>query len=401
MKLQHQLYFLISLIIFMASCSPKVIKQATDTTTPEEKKINKPAEKFTEAQISLLIPFKLNQLNLKNPTKAGLAKADMAVDFYQGLMLGIDSASNSGFNFKVNVFDTRDDNVQLANVLKNQNIKKSNLIIGPVYPEGQKYMTNFAIANRMPVVSPLAATKPADIANPNLISIANNIDQHGAKIASYIASHFQSGNGIIVLINTKSATDEQLATPIKNYFKTNHPNFLVQEYNSTYAFETRMVKGKKYAVVLCSADAKFVKPSLLKLYKLKNLPAGGYDMQLFGHPNWIKQTYAIEQLQDLKTVISSAYKIDYKATDVIKFIKQYRAKYNFEPSEYAFKGFDIGFYFANLIAKHGGKYLDYLSKEKYKGLHNTFDFDFNPQYGYFNKDLLLLQYKNFALNKVD
>ncbi|MFD0939402.1 ABC transporter substrate-binding protein [Pedobacter boryungensis] len=399
----NKIWLIIFSVCLIASCSPKVNTSVSkpNKETPPVVKVEKPVKRFTEADISVLIPFKLNQINLGTATKAQVQRADMAIDFYQGLKLGIDSAAALGLNFKLNVFDTRDDNSQLSILQKKGSLKNSNLLIGPVFPEGVKYMTNYAIANDLAIVSPLAASKPSDFANPKLISIVNNIDQHGAKIADYIADHYQSSNSIVVLINPKKTTDEQFATPIKNQFKSKYPSFIVQEFTSAYAFETRMIKGKRYAVVVCSSEMSFVKPSIDKLYKLKNLKTVGYDISLFGHPNWIKQTYNLDQLQGLNTIISTSYKIDYKSSAVINFIKKYRAQFNFEPSEYSFKGFDIGFYFGKLLAKHGADYLDYLTKEKYKGLHNSFEFGFNPQYGYVNKDLMLVQYKNLNLNIVE
>ncbi|TKC05687.1 amino acid ABC transporter substrate-binding protein [Pedobacter polaris] len=391
------------IVVLIASCSPKVNttinKPVKDNSVSP--KVEKPAKKFTKADISLLVPFKLNQFNLKTATKAQVDRADMAIDFYQGVKLGIDSAAALGLNFNLNVFDTKDDNAQLSVLFKKETLKNSNLIIGPVFPEGIKYITNSAIANDLAIVSPLAASKPSDFNNPKLISIVNNINQHAIKIADYIASHYQSSNSIVVLINPKKTADEQFAEPIRNHFKQKYPKFIVQEFSTTYAFEKRMIKDKNYALIICSSDAPFVTPSIDKIYKLKNLKAGGYDINLFGHPNWIKQTYNLDQLQDLNTIVSSSYKIDYKSTSVINFIKKYRSAFSFEPSEYSFKGFDIGFYFGKLLAKHGANYLDYLTKEKYKGLHNSFEFEYSPQFGYYNTELMLLQYKNLTLSIID
>ena len=325
----------------------------------------------------------------------------MAIDFYQGVKFGIDSAANLGLNFKLNVYDSRDSNEQLESILKKEALKNSNLIIGPIFPDGISFVTGFAIANDLPFVSPLAASKPSDFNNPKLISIVNNIDQHGTKIADYIAGKYLSEQTIVVLINPKKTADEQFAAPIRNQFKEKHPSFIVQEYTTTYAFETRMVKGKRYAVVICSSDAGFVNPSIDKLYKLKNLKTGGYEINLFGHPNWNKQNYNLNQLQNLNTIITSSYFIDYKNSSIISFIKKYRSKFNFEPSEYSFKGFDVGFYFGKLLVKHGINYLDFITKEKYKGLHHSFEFAFDPNYGYYNIDLMILQYRNSTLNRLN
>lgn len=398
-----QLCNLLVAAAILVGCSPKITSTPAKPTQKLETKSKdeKPAKRFTEAKISLLIPFKLDQINLKTATKAQLERADMAIDFYQGVLLGLDSAAATGLNFKVDVFDTKDENSRLAEILKKEALKNSNLIIGPVFPEGVKYITNFAIANDLSVVSPLSAAKPSDFGNPKLISIVNNIDQHGIKIADYIADHYQSSNSIVVLINPRKTADEQFAAPIRTRFKTKHTSFLVQEFTSAYAFETRMIKDKKYAVIICSADAPFVMPSIEKLSKLKKLPTGGYNISLFGHPSWAKQNYNVNQLQELNTILSTSYRVDYKQAAVISFVKKYRAKYNFEPSEFSFKGFDIGYYFAKLLAKHGAAYIDYLTKEKYQGLHNSFDFTYDPKYGYINNDLMLIQYKNMNLNLID
>lgn len=403
MKKSFGFYLVPIVLLVIAGCSPRVVNnpKIPAKEKPEPTTVTQPVKRFTEANIALLIPFNLNDYNLETLTKAKAEKADMPIDFYQGVVLGMDSAAALGLNFKVNVFDTRDETSQLANLLKKESVKKSNLIIGPVFPDGVKYISNFSITNNIPVISPLAASKPSDFNNPNLISVINDINQHAAKVADYIGNHYQSNHTIVVLINPKKTADEQFAAPIRSRLKLKYPSFIVQEFTSTYAFETRMIKEKQYAVIICSSDMSFVTPSIDKLFKLKNLKSGGFDIDLYGHPNWLKQNYNVTQLQDLKTIVSTSYRIDYKNERVIDFIRKYRAKYNYEPSEYSFKGFDIGFYFAKLLVKHGPDYLNYLTKEKYKGLHNTFDFEYNPKYGYVNKELMLLQYRNLTLNVVD
>jgi len=391
------------LMLVLSACSPKVRTPKPETSKPAEKEKpadKKPIKKFTQASVSLLVPFKLDELNLKTATKADIEKYAMPIDFYQGFKLGLDSAAAQGLNFKLNVFDTQDDNAHISTLYKNERFKQSNLIIGPVFPEGLKFIANYAKENNATIVSPLAATDPGEFNNPNLVSIVSNIGLHGKKIGTYIAKNFNPANTIVVLINPKKTEDEAFAAPIRNYFQ-NTGKFIVQEYASAYTFETKMIKGKQYVVVVTSSDRAFVLPTVEKLYKLKNLPTGGYGINLFGHPNWVKQNYPADKLQDLNTIISSSYKIDYKSSAVVTFIKKYRYKYGFEPGEYAFKGFDVGYYFGKLLVNYGEDYKDYIVKERYKGLHNSFSFIHDEKLGYINTSLMLLKYKNFALNIVE
>jgi len=404
MILKNRYYFLVILTVLLASCSPKIrtVKTETEKKTEQEKVPDKKKiiRKLSTANLSLLLPFNLDNAKLKAMSKADVEKYAMPIDFYQGFKMGLDSVASSGLNFNFGVYDTQDDNTRIGSLFKNEQFRKSNLVVGPVFPEGLKYITNYSKLNNVPVVSPLAASEPSDFNNPNLISIVNNIDLHAKKIAAYISKN-ANANTIVVIINTKKTEDEAFAAPIRDYLKNQGSKPIVQEYASAFSFETKMIKGKQYAVIISSYDRAFVLPTIEKLYKLKNLPAGGYAINLYGHPMWSKQNYPTDKLQNLNAIISSSYKVDYKSSSVINFIKRYRSKYGFEPGEYAFKGFDVAFYFGKLLSNYGEDYLEFLTKEKYKGLHNNFSFIQDAQYGYINISLMLLRYKNFALDIVE
>ncbi|MCD0490362.1 ABC transporter substrate-binding protein [Pedobacter sp. MC2016-14] len=391
----NRFLILIFIGLCFSACSPKiqpVVKQPSAQTTKVEPPVVK---KFTEAEISLLVPFKLNTLHLKTASKGEVDKASMAIDFYQGVKLGIDSAAALGFNFKLNVLDTEDDHTQLADLQNSGKLKHSNLLIGPVFPDGIKYMRTYALAHNLYVVSPLAASQPEEFGNPNLISIVNNVDLHAAKIGNYIASKYLPAGTVVVLINPKKSDDEVLGSPLRDYFKKGKGiKFVFEEYASVFTLETKLQKGKKYVVMLSSADQSFVAATLDKLVKMKQR---GFNADLFGHPNWLKQNYNIDKLQALNTIVSSSYRVDYKSPAVIAFVKKYRAQFKFEPDEYSFKGFDIGFYFARQLAKYGPDFQKYLTKSPYKGLHNSFSFVFDEKNGYINTSLQLLNYRNYAL----
>ncbi|MET3112633.1 ABC-type branched-subunit amino acid transport system substrate-binding protein [Pedobacter sp. CG_S7] len=391
---------LIFIGLCMSACSPKVqtIKKATPSEEKKEEVI-KPSKKFSEATISLLLPFNLNDFKTRPKNKAEVEKHAMAIDFYQGFKLAIDSVASAGLNFKINVFDSQDDDRQLEVLIKNDKLKGSNLVVGPVFPDGLKYITNYSQQNQVPVVSPLAASQPSEFGNPNLISIVNNIGLHAAKIGDYITKKYVPAQTVVVLVSSKSPDDEVLGSPLRDYFlNKNERKLPFQEYASVFTMETRISKGKKYVVMLSSADQKFVTATIHKLIRMK---AAGFDIDLFGHPDWVKQSYTIENLQDLNTVITSSYKVNYNSPAVISFIKKYRKAFDFEPGEYAYKGFDIGFYFAKQLSAYGENYLKHLSSEKYKGLHNTFTFQQDDKFGYINTSLMLLKYKGFALNIIE
>jgi hypothetical protein len=393
---------IVLLTVLLASCSPKVVQNVnTQPEPPKEVKqiVDKPVVKFDEATISLLLPFKLGSVNLKSATKAEVEKSALAIDFYQGFKLGVDSAAANGLNFKVRVFDVGDNAAKLETLIQNNSpLVNSNLIVGPIYPDGLKQIRNFTLAKNIMLVNPLAAANPKELNNPNMITIVNNIELHAEKIGDYILKHNDPVKTVVVLINPKSADDELMAAPIRKFFEDSKQTFFFQEFASVFTMDTRMIKNKKYVIILSSSDKKFVTATIDKLIKMKK---AGLSVDLFGHPDWTKQSYNIDKLQLLNTIVSASYKIDFSRKEVSSFIKRYRLTYHFEPGEYAYKGFDIGFYFANLIALHGKNYMQFVTKEKYKGLHNSFSFVYDPKMGYLNTSLMLLKYQNFSLNSVE
>ncbi|MHA4896618.1 ABC transporter substrate-binding protein [Pedobacter sp. PWIIR3] len=395
----YRLVVLLGLVL--ASCSPKVktaVTKPRDIPKVVEKKPEKPVAKFTEATVSLLLPFKLNSVNLKTATKAEVEKSAMAIDFYQGFKLGMDSVAGSGLNFKLKVYDTRDNNSQIEGLMQNGGLLSSNLVVGPIFPEGLKHIRTYAIEKNLAIVNPLAATHPKEFNNPNMISVSSNADLHAERIGEYVASHYNPSQTVVVLINPARAEEALMATPLRKFFEDPKKPFFFQEFASVFTMELKLIKNKKYVILLSTSDRKFVVSTIDKMIKLKN---SGVSIDLFGHPDWIKQGYSTDKLQALNTVISSSYKVDYSRKEVSQFIRKYRSTFHFEPSEYAYKGFDSGYYFAKLIAEHGKNYQQYLTKEKYKGLQNNFDFRYDPKQGYINTSVMLLKYQNFALITIE
>jgi len=387
----------------LGACSPrtKTVKQPQKDVVKKDDPAGKnTTRKLTEANISLLLPFNVNQQKVHTGKKAEIEKSAMAIDFYQGFKMGLDSAAAStGLDFRLKVLDTKDNAVQISNLIKGGQLNGSDLIVGPVFPDGIKFITNYSIANHLPVISPLAASHPDEFNNPNLISVVNNIELHAQKIGDYIRRAYNSQNTIVVLINPKKSTDEVMAVPLRKYFQEGKGiAYKFQEYSSVYTMETKLLADKQYVVLMSTADRQFVVATLDKLAKMKTK---GLQVSLFGHPNWIKQNYNTDKLQLLNTRITSSYYINYKSSEVIRFVKAYRKLNSFEPGEYAFKGFDIGLYFGTVFSRYGYNYLKYLPAEKYTGLHNSFSFIKEERLGYINTSLTLLEYKNYALKPIE
>ena len=104
----------LGIAMLAAACSPKVRPVVAPPKTETEKpgtKTEPPKPKplpARQSSIALLLPFGLDHLNAgASYTDAGLKQANIALDYYQGFQLALDSLTSYGYNYKLRVFDTQ------------------------------------------------------------------------------------------------------------------------------------------------------------------------------------------------------------------------------------------------------------------------------------------------------
>ena len=398
-------YFLILfLLALLSGCSKKIVapKPEDVKVPPVSRKPDEilPVKKDIDHSIALLLPFELNTINLKTAGAKEISKADMAVDFYQGFKLALDSLSSSGHNYKLQVLDTQDQEARVVNLATAASVKENELIVGPVFPDAISTFSEFFEKDPSKlIVSPLAASMPAQFKNPNLVTVNNSVDQHGWKIAHFINRNYKPETVNIVLVNTKKSDDEKFSAPLRKFIsELSKGKFKIIERPNAIGLQSYLSTSKNNLLILASSERTFLIPIIDKLHQLLE---ENYKIELFGHPNWIKATFLDgSKMQALKTKLSSSYFVDYKASKVKYFVARYRDEYGFEPSEFSFKGFDIGYYLGGLLKKYGKDYASHLTTESYHGLHNDFRFSKDPNSGYSNTELMMLIYRSLELQPI-
>jgi len=143
---------------------------------------------------------------------------------------------------------------------------------------------------------------------------------------------------------TRSLTD---STWISNMVKE-----VIYLEDSTQGLELNLSKIRNNIVVALSDDIVFTKDLMSQLNKL-NLD---HEITLFGLPDWNNfRDMETNQLLNLNLHTFTASLVDYSNPNIINWIKSYRSQYLTEPTttNYAFDGFDAGWYFLNALYLYG------------------------------------------------
>lgn len=399
-------------MLFLAACSPKVVPEKKPRPTPApDREINeKPVlQQLPEAKendnkekvISLVLPFELTSINYKTAALKDLAKAEIAIDFYQGFKMGVDSVAHTiGGNFKLQVYDSKDDPTNIAILASKAGIKNSDLIVGPVFPNGIKAFATYSKAMKKMVVSPLAASDPETFNNPYLITINNSLDQHTYRALSFIKEELRPKK--IVLIRSGQADEYKYAVPFKKGLDSLAKGIAFSEIGIKAVGYENVYKSLNptglNVIVLPSTDRNFLLAMTKQIEKLTS----NFQIAVVGHPGWEKAQFLdANVMESLNAYITSSYKINYKTPRVEQFIRNYRNNFQLEPGEYAFKGFDIGYYFAQLMVDKNNDLSKALLKQNFDGIHNDFSFKRDLKYGFYNNSLMILKYQDFQLAEVD
>ena len=112
------------------------------TTMLSERDVNallsepKSIERVNSVKVALLLPFMTNETIPSTETQR-------FIEYYEGLLLAVDSLKNTGCSIDLSVYDTGNGTKKLKEILKEDALKNANLIIGAVQ--------NDTVLDRLPV----------------------------------------------------------------------------------------------------------------------------------------------------------------------------------------------------------------------------------------------------------
>ncbi len=391
-----------AVLFFAVSCAPKlkVLKPGGTEGKTNPTKNEKPEEsaatneekgntsKAIVRNISLLLPFELNKANPAAPGLNDVNRASMALDFYQGFKEALDEQAAMGANFHLNVLDSRDDVGQIRRIGSSPAINGSDLIVGPVYPQEITAFAARTDTSQALQVSPLAASRPTQFNNPHLVSLTASIDQHISALAFRLIKDHRSEEKLILVDAPGDDDSQKFIPPLDSAIRAQSKGLLTPILLDGASINEASLQLQEKNVIVSGSANKYNVATLLE--KLASLHEGGFQIQLFGHPNWAKLDLNDDYLKQLNTRITASFYVDERAENVKAFVQKYTKKYQVVPTEFAYKGYDAGAFFGQLLHKYGRNYASHLTQENYRGLHNLFKFAYNPQWGYSNTNIMLL-----------
>ena len=374
------------------------------STVSDEQEINqllntaKESEHVDKIKVALLLPFMEDAEYMSSNTKR-------FVEYYEGLLLAIDSLKSLGCSIDLSVYDTGEGTARTRELLANEaSIKEANLIIGAVQNDQIKLISDFAAENKIRYVIPFTSKNDDVLSNAYIYQVNTPHSYLYAKAAEAGCNLFADQN--IVILNMEDSKDKK---EFLKTFKAEMKNRNISYRQLTYHAETfneeilSVLDVEKRNVILPSSGTletlRKIKAPLRSLSEITDPDKQTYMITLFGYPEW--QTYAHECLDDfyaLNTYIYSTFFVDNLSDEMQEFYHKYKTWYsknliNISP-KYGVLGFDTGMFFLGAMYKYGVNFEENIDKIQYKPIQLGFNFErVNNWGGFVNTNIFIVHYK--------
>lgn len=310
------------------------IKEGKETTSPIEFKSR------NSVKASLLLPF-----------NSGGEANDNNLDFYSGALIALKDLQDKGIGTEFYVYD-----VASGMPVTQERFQESDVVIGPLSTADINKALNICPEDTY-IVSPLDPRAGSLTSEKgNVIQAPSSNDSQYSDLVSWVKEDRRGGDKVL-LITEKNAKSNSTANAIVSNLHSKGVEYAPLSYailESRYMAErlrTAMTKSGSNRVIIASDSEAFVNDAVRNLNLAEH---SGFEVILYS-PSKIRSfsTIDVSSFHSLDMHVSTSYYIDYNASEVEKFVLTYRSLFNTDPSQFAFQGYDVTYYFISKCAEYG------------------------------------------------
>ncbi|UYZ64566.1 ABC transporter substrate-binding protein [Hymenobacter weizhouensis] len=315
----------------------------------------RPARKASY-NIGVLLPFEFD-----DPSWETRRKNQFVTDLYAGLRLAQDSLQREGRPVQLFAYDTGADTTQLKQLLALPELAGMDLIIGPVYKSGSKLVARWAQQRQIACVNPLSqdGTLVLDNAWHYLFEPSTTTQ---ARQAAEFAFQRLGGPHTAVVLYEDTRDEAAFGQAYKQAYealggKVLQLRRLNSDVDESLAAGFAGLDLKTVGHLVVASDGKKAGP-----YTLSVLKAQDARLPLVTYASWLDNPrVSLGQLDAREVYFVHPKYLDKTNPGVQRFRQLYLQRQNLPPSVFAFTGFELLYYFGNVLHQHGAAFQQPLA----------------------------------------
>lgn len=358
--------------------------------------------------VALMVPLYLQNIGDLEVSKDNISKVQKSrslsfLQFYEGFVMAAEALEEKGLRLNLTVIDVTDNVSTAQNALTQIENKDLDLIVGPFFGKSFAIIEEYAKRKGIVMVNPLSTRVSIIEDSPNVVKVKPGDMGMVLSISNLVKNYYSNANVFIVSKEKEADTtflnqlEHHLNTAVNGEVSVSGNEFLQFARNESERLEmgsrlvpTIDVEGQVYStsdfengnaqrVVLSNTVKRYsysqigkvksqlsgVRDNVIIAYGDDNVfatqilnsltkDADRFPITLICAPDWSKfEKLLVDNLLKMNAIYVSDFFVDYGSQEAKRFVLQFRRKYVTEPQQYAFEGYDVGYYFLNALMQYG------------------------------------------------
>jgi hypothetical protein len=362
--------------------------------------------------VSTLFPFLVNTLG----PSPGRKRNQFVLDLYEGMKLAVDTLAKQGIKISLRAYDTERSAATIKRVLEREELKNSDLIVGPLFQEENQPIQEFSKQYKINLFNPVSNNADLIRDNPYGFLFQPSLETLGEQSAKFLGQYQTTNKKCMVFMGDtkrdsalargflKGATETNLRVVQLERFSKEESRRITQILATPTEFD-EFKYPKQFTLPKDSLGCVFVASDDPLIYTkvISSVTTRGDNITILGSENWLDQMSDYEKLQSLGVILfapnfTAADNPAYKTFNR-KFIQTHgRTSRTSAYTDYAKIGYEFMLFAGQMLKKHGVYFQDALNKEIVKGvLIPAYDFQFTRD----NRHVPFIRFKNGELIMAD
>jgi outer membrane PBP1 activator LpoA protein len=296
----------------------------------------------SQLKIALLLPFMLNDVDFSMPPK----DVQFIYDYFEGFKMGLDSLKETGTTVEYATFDTKKDSSELNKVLKNNNFKNFDVVVGPAYNNQIRFFSK-RFNEEIPIFAPFSKNLYTHEKENTVYLAEPSYETQAKKLAQFSFDSVAEKKASIIYGG--ALRDSLMAFFYKAEYEAKGGKIeqMIKIHKMDFTQSILAIKKIDYTTighVAFFASDESVARNFISVVDMRNTA-----MPIFAYSDLLEyQSIALVQFETRNFHFIHTDFINYESTVYQNFKKEYSYKIGILPSVYSYKGYEHALFLKNI-----------------------------------------------------
>lgn len=317
-----------------------------------------------------------------------LTKRDGTADtefeaFYKGALLAMSQLKNDGLSMYVDVFDTGHSSDVINNVIADGSLRRSNLVIGPVYKDQFSVVERYLKNRGTVLVSPLAYVETT---SSNAFQMAPALESRNDKLKDFFV-----GKNVVYI--SSASDDATFLAEIEGYVNKAVSIIRITSAEGDEKLKELLTTIHPAVVIVGAKKHSDIESIVSRVANVKRSLPASHRLEVVGSSEFSKIEDAKRtDLFKSNTFFVSSYHQDRKDELSLEFETQYIEMFGQRPDIFSYRAYDAVMLFASGLNEFGDEFYRYFNDQLMRVLQVGYRFERDGG-GNINHEWMLVNYR--------